>query len=136
MRQTTRGFTLIELLIVVLIVGILSAVALPSYRAYVQRSQRAEAQAFMTAFAAKQQQFLLDTRAYAATVVDASVTVPANVSRWYTISLPAPATSPPAFTLTLTPKTGQDEESCGTLTINQLGAKTATKGGSAVSGCW
>ena len=43
--QLNNGFTLIELLIAVAIVGILSAIAYPSYQQHVMKTKRAEAQA-------------------------------------------------------------------------------------------
>lgn len=126
------GFSLIELMIVVAVVGILAAVALPSYRDHIKKSKRAEAQAYMMAAASRQQQFLVDTRAYGTLAnLTSGLPIPSNVSAAYDITMPDPSGTSPTFTLTATPKTAQASEKCGTMTINQTGAKTA-----AISGCW
>lgn len=131
MRPKASGFTLIELLITVAVVAILAAVAYPSYQQHVRKSRRAEAQAFMMAVAARQQQFLVDTRSYAATLTDVGIPTPTNVSLAYTSSLVIAAAPAAGFTLTLTPKAVQTAETCGTLSINQGGTKTPSTGG-----CW
>ena len=131
LRQRSAGFTLIELMIAVAIVAVLLAVAMPTYQEHVRKSSRAEAQAYMMAVEARQQQFLVDTRAYAGTLVATGVTVPSHVEAAYTLAMPTPTAAPPAYTLTLSPKTQQAAERCGTLSINSTGTKTA-----AVSGCW
>jgi type IV pilus assembly protein PilE len=127
--QKASGFTLVEMMVVVAVIAILAAIAFPSYQAHLRKSKRAEAQAFMMAFAARQQQLMVDTRAFGATVTAVGVPVPANVSAAYTLSMPAPGTAD--FTLTLTPNADQASEKCGTLAIDQNGTKTA-----ATSGCW
>lgn len=129
MRPTHLGFTLIELLITVALVSILAAIAFPSYQAHIRKSTRSEAQSFMMAVAARQQQFLVDTRAYAATVDAVGIAVPTKVAAAYAVNMPAPTAA--GFTLTLTPSGDQANEPCGTLSINQAGTKTAAK-----SGCW
>ena len=137
MHFRTRGFTLVELMIAVAVVAILAAVAMPSYTAYVRRSIRAEAQAYMQSVASRQQQFLVDTRGYATlTQMNGLLSVPARVSGAYTVAMPDPSAAPPAFTMTLTPSGNQTADGCGTLTIDQTGSKTATKNGAAVSACW
>ena len=50
MKQNQQGFTLIELMIVVAIIGILAAVAIPSYRDYTARAQMSEALSLMSGF--------------------------------------------------------------------------------------
>ena len=130
-RRRAAGFTLIELMITVAIVVTLMSVALPSYQEHLRKSRRAEAQAYMMAVATRQQQFLVDTRAYATTLTAVGVAVPASVDSAYTLAMPAPGVNPPSFTITLTPKTAQTSERCGTLTLDAAGTK-----GASAPGCW
>lgn len=133
----SRGFTLIEVMITVAVIGILSAIAYPSYVDHLRKSRRAEAQSLLMDIAMRQQQFLLDARKYGATVSTLNITVPTTVSTFYTIDVSAPDTSSiPTFSATATPKGDQLSDKCGTLGVSQTGVKTAVKGGSAVSGCW
>lgn len=65
-RLPVRGFTLIEMMIVVAIVAILAAVALPSYRSYVRRGQLPESITGLSDFRIKMEQFYQDNRSYGA----------------------------------------------------------------------
>ena len=132
-RTRSRGFTLIELVITIAIVGVLVAVALPTYRDHMRKSRRAEAQAYMMAVAGRQQQFLIDSRAYAATLGTINIPMPASVTAAYNVTLFVAGGPPPTFVLTAAPKAGTDQvyERCGTLTVDQTGAKTAS-----LSSCW
>ena len=63
-----NGFTLLELMIVCAIVAVLAAIALPSYRNYVVRANRAQAKQFMGDIANREEQYLFDQRSYTTTV--------------------------------------------------------------------
>ncbi|OED40593.1 hypothetical protein ACH42_16000 [Endozoicomonas sp. (ex Bugula neritina AB1)] len=130
-----NGFTLIELMIVVVIIGILAAVAIPSYQQYVRESRRTDAYSALTNVAAEQERFFTYDNRYSALINE----VGGNRSPegYYTISLTATDTS---FTVTATPVSGStqaDDDECATLTLNQLGVKGATdKIGLVSTECW
>jgi type IV pilus assembly protein PilE len=62
--KSTNGFTLIEVMIVVTIVGILMAIALPSYKDYVLRSHRTDAHSSLIDIAARQERFVAQRNTY------------------------------------------------------------------------
>ena len=134
--KRTRGFTLIELMLVVLVIAILAAIAIPSYQQHLRKGRRANAEAFLSDVASRQQQYLLDARGYAlgaTALTDLNVTAPNDVTAYYTITVtPAAATVPPSFTITATPIAGGVQQSPtddGVLSIDNTGSKQRIVGG-------
>lgn len=130
--KTLSGFTLIEIMVVVLIIAILAAIALPSYKNYIVKSHRTEAQAAMLSLAQYLESKYNASFSYPAEVdIPASLKNPSNVSVYYTISVSI-ANASQTYTITAAPITSkQNDTQCGTLTLNEQGVKTPT-----TSGCW
>jgi len=120
-RRNTKGFTLIELMIVVAIVGILAAIALPAYREHVIRGNRSAAQAQMLDIANREQQYLLANREYA-DYADLGYTVSDDVAKNYTPTITVGSGTVPSFTITFTAKSGQVSD--GDLILDSEGNKT------------
>lgn len=135
--RVQNGFTLIEIMIVVAIVGIISAIAIPSYQNYVEETRRSTGQADLIQVSQWMERRYSETFDYsdggsAPTLPDKFKFSPQdrNASNaFYRISFVA--ISADSFTLQAEPVNGQSGDDCGKLTLNEKGKKDADK-----SGCW
>ncbi|MBC7618855.1 MAG: type IV pilin protein [Candidatus Saccharibacteria bacterium] len=119
-----QGFTLIEMMITVAIIGILAAVAYPSYTQYIIRGNRAAAKAQMLDIANRQQQFMLANRAYAtkAALTTSGYALPTEVSTKYSYDIMVGTGAVPDYLITFTAIGSQASD--GNLTISSDGVKT------------
>ena len=137
MNRRCAGFTLIELMIVVAVISLLAAIALPSYQDSVRKSRRADAKAalvqlaqFMERNFSLSQRYDLDSAGTAIALPFTESPVDSG-SKFYDLSLTAVGLS--TFTLTATPKNGQAVDVCQNLTIDNAGTKGTS---SSRTDCW
>lgn len=135
----TAGFTLIELMIVVAIVGILAAIAYPSYASYVQKSHRVDAQGVLLEAAQFMERHFTVNNTYL--LADGSNnTLPSSltsrVSTRYTVTVSAQSAT--SYTLQAAPTTLQAAEPCQTLRVLSTGLKTsgAATATTDTKNCW
>ena len=103
-RRGQGGFTLIELMVTVVVVGILAAIAYPSYTEHVRKSSRRAAQAQMMDLANRQQQFLIVQNGFVpdATITGTGYALPHDLQGQYTPTITVGDGSVPSFTITFT----------------------------------
>ena len=149
MRPKSRGFTLIEVMIVVAIIAILVGIAMPNYREYVLRSNRAVAKGALLEVASRQEQYFLNNRSY--TDLLANLDYPVNyyidsegqplgtaAGSIYQITIVDPDSSigETIYSILATPQNGQLEDTrCLNLGINEQALKTET-GSEDTAYCW
>lgn len=135
-HTTNRGFTLIEVMIVVAVIGVLSAIAYPSYTAYVLRSHRAEAKNYLQSVAQRLEQNYSLSGSYNANQAGGAINnafiaaagfnvVPAGGPARYNISFAAGQPTAGGYVLQAVPTGAQANDTCGTLLLNQQNIKGA-----------
>jgi len=117
-----KGFTLIELMIAVAIIGILAAIAYPSYQSYVIKTKRTDMMSEMHNIASEIQSRKLAQGRYSnALVTGLGGNYPKQGSALYTVSFADPLTA--NWTITATPQSGSQMNGDGSLTLNHQGVK-------------
>ena len=133
-NRNLQGFTLIELMITVAIVGILAAIAYPSYQNSVTKSRRAEGKSLLLDAAAREERYFAQYNAYTNTIPGPSGCAGSacglnyagneSANKYYILSAVATATT---YTLTATAENTQatNDPSCATFTLDNLGTKAS-----------
>ena len=140
--RAARGFTLVELMIAIAVIGILAAVAYPSYVNQLRQSRRTDAKIALLDLAARQERFFSVNNVYASTPAQlgyAAAAFPVDVlsgsSAYYRLGtlVGAGATS---FIATATPVGAQLADACGSYAIDHLGVQANISNSLPAARCW
>lgn len=124
-KKNNRGFTLIEIMVVVMIIGILAAIAMPNYNDYILKGKLAEAMSLLSELQVRQEQYYQDNRTYS------NGMTPRAAGQYFTTTSCVTANAGQTFVCTATAPSISYS-----YTVAESGAKTTVKPGGATVSCW
>jgi len=129
--------TLLELMAVVMVIGVLGMIAIPSYRQYTMRAQRTEAKTALLQLATNQERFYLTNRTYSSDPDQLGFTGDVSERGVYALAITGVSTA--GYTATATPRTGgavdmTNDAACASFSITATGVRSAT--GTGAANCW
>ena len=143
MRKTEKGVTLIELMTVIVVLGILASIAVPSYRRYLLRAQRADASTALLRLQSAQEKFFLQNGTY---TEDLTAKPPAGLGLissnsergYYALEVKLSATGYNATAKPISGKGQSDDKPCAEFSVSETGIKKAKNSGGddRTSECW
>jgi type IV pilus assembly protein PilE len=139
-RRRMAGVTLLELMAVVVVIGILGMIALPSYRQYVMRAQRTDAKTALLRLQTNQERFYLANRRYGGNGDLPALGFPApSRSEHGSYQITIAGADANTYTATATPVAGANPDMtadamCTSLSLTAQGVKSAT--GTNPTSCW
>lgn len=134
-RRESCGFTLIEMMIVVAIIAVLAAIALPAYTKYITKTNRVAASACVSENASYMERYYTTNLSYKdATLPGLECGTAAQTGQHYTYALKATSST---YTITATPTGSQAsrDTSCASLGMDQDGTRTVSGSGN-LADCW
>jgi type IV pilus assembly protein PilE len=137
-----RGVTLMELLVVIAVLGTLAAIAVPSYRRYLIRSQRSEAKIALMQVQTAQEKFYLQNNTYTNSItggpgVGLGMGAVSETGK-YDIAITTFPADGQSYVATASPRVGggqTDDAICASFTINERGTR-GISGPGVVETCW
>ena len=134
-----QGFSLIELMVVVVMVAILAAIAIPAYQDNVLKGKRSDAKAALSEMASLQEQYFMDNKTYTSTMTDLGYKASGgkfySEGGYYEISVTSASGTAYALQAVATGKQ-LDDSKCKTFKLDSLGQESSLDSSDIASDCW
>jgi type IV pilus assembly protein PilE len=137
-KSIAKGFTLIEIMIVVALIAVLAAIALPSYQEQIRSTRRGAAAGCLLEIAQQMERRFTSSLSYNATTTLPVVACTTGVDTYYTFEFGSSEPTTNTYVIRADP-IGSQNDDCGILTLNHRtvkGANNDTTDAALIKKCW